>query len=107
PETSRYDDFAEPSAVQTRHLYSCPNVVTSHKLVRIDIPTPTFQRAPGEATGTYALESAMDELAIALKLDPVELRIRNHATRDEQEDKPFSSKQLLECYRRAAEQFGW
>jgi xanthine dehydrogenase YagR molybdenum-binding subunit len=106
-ETSRFDDFSEPSALQTRHLYACPNVITSHKLVRIDVPTPTFQRAPGEATGTFALESAMDELAVALKLDPVELRIRNHAVRDEDEDKPFSSKQLLECYRRAAEQFGW
>ncbi|MEO7732655.1 MAG: xanthine dehydrogenase family protein molybdopterin-binding subunit, partial [Kofleriaceae bacterium] len=106
-ETSRYDEFAEPSAVQTRHLYACPNVVTTHKLVKIDIPTPTFQRAPGEATGTFGLESAMDELAYALGLDPVELRVRNHAVRDEQEDKPFSSKSLLECYRQAAQRFGW
>jgi xanthine dehydrogenase YagR molybdenum-binding subunit len=106
-ETSRFDEFAEPSALQTRHLYSCPNVVTSHKLVRIDIPTPTFQRAPGEATGTFALETAMDELAYALALDPLELRIRNHAARDEQANKPFSSKSLLECYQRAADRFGW
>jgi xanthine dehydrogenase YagR molybdenum-binding subunit len=106
-ETSRYEEFAEPSAVQTRHLYSCPNVVTSHKLVKIDIPTPTFQRAPGEATGTFGLESAMDELAYALKLDPVELRVKNHAVRDEQEDKPFSSKSILECYRQGAQRFGW
>jgi xanthine dehydrogenase YagR molybdenum-binding subunit len=106
-ETSRFDEFVEPSALQTRHLYSCPNVITSHKLVRIDIPTPTFQRAPGESTGTFALESAMDELAYALHLDPLELRLRNHSVRDEQEDKPFSSKSLLECYRRAAERFGW
>ena len=106
-ETSRFDEFVEPSALQTRHLYSCPNVVTSHKLVRIDIPTPTFQRAPGESTGTFALESAMDELAYALKIDPLELRLRNHAARDEQEDKPFSSNSLLECYRRAAARFGW
>jgi len=106
-ETSRFDEFAEPSALQTRHLYSCPNVVTSHKLVRIDIPTPTFQRAPGESTGTFALESAMDELAYAVGLDPLELRVRNHAVRDEQDDKPFSSKSLLECYRRGAQAFGW
>jgi xanthine dehydrogenase YagR molybdenum-binding subunit len=106
-ETSRFDEFVEPSATQTRHLYSCANVATSHKLVKIDIPTPTFQRAPGESTGTFALESAMDELAYALGLDPLELRIRNHSVRDEQEDKPFSSKALLECYRRGAEQFGW
>jgi len=62
-ETSSFDDFVEPSAVQTRMLYACPNVVTSHRLVRLDIGTPTFQRAPGESTGTFALESAMDELA--------------------------------------------
>ena len=106
-ETSRFDEFVEPSALQTRHLYSCRNVVTSHKLVRIDIPTPTFQRAPGEATGTFALESAMDELAVALGIDPLELRIRNHSVRDEQDDKPYSSKALLACYRTAAERFGW
>jgi xanthine dehydrogenase YagR molybdenum-binding subunit len=82
-------------------------VITSHKLVRLDIPTPTFQRAPGEATGTFALESAIDELAYALALDPLELRVRNHAVRDEQEDKPFSSKSLLACYRAGADKFGW
>jgi xanthine dehydrogenase YagR molybdenum-binding subunit len=106
-ETSRFDEFVEPSALQTRHLYACPHVVTSHKLVRIDIPTPTFQRAPGEATGTFALESAMDELAYALGVDPLALRLSNHAVRDEQEDKPFSSNALLECYRRGATAFGW
>ncbi|HMG22559.1 MAG TPA: xanthine dehydrogenase family protein molybdopterin-binding subunit, partial [Kofleriaceae bacterium] len=106
-ETSRFDEFAEPSAVQTRHLYACRSVVTSHKLVRIDVPTPTFQRAPGEATGTFALESAMDELAYALRLDPLELRIRNHSVRDEHDDKPYSSNALLACYQRAAERFGW
>ncbi len=106
-ETSRFDEFVEPSALQTRHLYSCPNVVTSHKLVRIDVPTPTFQRAPGAATGAFALESAMDELAFALGIDPLELRIRNRSLRDEQDDKPYSSNALLECYRRAAERFGW
>jgi xanthine dehydrogenase YagR molybdenum-binding subunit len=106
-ETSRFDEFVEPSAMQTRMLYSCPNLVTSHRLVRLDIPTPTFTRAPGEASGTYALESAMDELAYAAKLDPLELRIRNHAVADEQERKPFSSKSLLACYRAGAEKFGW
>jgi xanthine dehydrogenase YagR molybdenum-binding subunit len=106
-ETSRFDLFVEPSAVQTRMLYSCSNVATSHRVVRIDVPTPTFTRAPGEATGTYALESAMDELAYAANLDPLELRIRNHATKDEGEAKPFSSKSLLQCYKLAAGKFGW
>ena len=106
-ETSRFDEFVEPSAVQTRMLYSCPNVVTRHRLVPLDVPTPTFMRAPGEASGMFALESAMDELAVALKLDPVELRLRNYAEKDEGEDKPWSSKSLRECYRQGAAQFGW
>jgi xanthine dehydrogenase YagR molybdenum-binding subunit len=106
-ETSRFDEFVEPSAVQTRMLYSCPNVATVHRLQRLDVPTPTFMRAPGESTGTFALESAMDELAVALKMDPIELRLRNYAERDEGEDKPWSSKSLRECYRQAAARFGW
>jgi xanthine dehydrogenase YagR molybdenum-binding subunit len=106
-ETSRFDEFTEPAAVQTRMLYSCPNVSTSHRLVPLDVPTPTFMRAPGEATGTFALESALDELAVALELDPIELRLRNYAERDEDEDKPWSSKSLRECYRQGAARFGW
>lgn len=106
-ETSRFDEFLEPSAVQTRMLYACPNVATTHRLVRLDIPTPTFMRAPGESSGTFALESCMDELSYELKLDPLELRLRNYAERDEQEDKPWSSKSLRECYRVAASRFGW
>ena len=106
-ETSRFDDFVEPSAVQTRMLYACPNVATSHRLLRLDIPTPTFMRAPGESTGTFALESAMDELAAALKLDPLALRLKNYAERDEGEDKPWSSKSLRDCYSQAAARFGW
>ena len=106
-ETSTFDEFVEPSAIQTRMLYACPNVETSHRLVRLDVGTPTFQRAPGESTGTFALESAMDELAHELELDPIELRLRNYAERDEGENKPWSSKSLRECYRRAATQFGW
>ena len=105
--TSRFDEFAEPAATSSRMLYSCPNVATSHRLVRLDLPTPTYTRAPGEASGTYALECAMDELAHAAGTDPLELRIQNHAARDEHEAKPFSSKSLLECYRRGAEAFGW
>jgi xanthine dehydrogenase YagR molybdenum-binding subunit len=106
-ETSRFDEFVEPCAVQTRMLYACPNVRTSHRLVRLDVATPTFQRAPGYATGTYALESAMDELAYALAIDPVELRLRNHADADPEEGKPWSSKSLRDCYAQGAERFGW
>jgi xanthine dehydrogenase YagR molybdenum-binding subunit len=106
-DTARFDEFVEPSAVVTRMLYSCPNVSTSHRLVKLDVPTPTFMRAPGESSGSFALECAMDELAVALKLDPVELRLRNYAERDEGEGKPWSSKSLRECYRQGAQRFGW
>jgi xanthine dehydrogenase YagR molybdenum-binding subunit len=106
-ETSSFDEFVEPSAVQTRMLYACPNVATSHRLVRVDVGTPTFQRAPGESTGTLALESAIDELSYALAIDPIELRLRNYAETDPDEGKPWSSKSLRACYRQGAERFGW
>jgi xanthine dehydrogenase YagR molybdenum-binding subunit len=106
-QTSRFDEFVEPSAVTARHLYACPNVRTSHRLVRLDIPTPTFMRAPGESTGSFALESAMDELAYALDVDPLALRLKNYAERDVDEDKPYSSKSLRACYEQGAEAFGW
>jgi xanthine dehydrogenase YagR molybdenum-binding subunit len=105
--TSRVDDFFEPAALQTRMLYDCPNVTTTHRLVRLDVASPTFMRAPGESTGTFALESAMDELAYALKLDPLELRLKNYAERDPEGNKPWSSKELRACYKRAADRFGW
>ena len=105
--TSRFDEFVEPSAAQTRMLYACPNVETSHRLVRLDIPTPTFTRAPGESSGTFALESAMDELSYAVGIDPLELRLRNYAERDPDSGYPFSSKSLRTCYQWGAERFGW
>ncbi|MBX3158082.1 MAG: xanthine dehydrogenase family protein molybdopterin-binding subunit [Deltaproteobacteria bacterium] len=106
-ECSRFDRFVEPSGLQSRHLYSCPNVTTSHRIVELDVGTPTFTRGPGATSGTFALESAMDELAYAANVDPVELRLRNHATRDEDEDKPYSAKTILQCYAQAAQRFGW
>jgi len=105
--TSRFDEFVEPSAAQTRMSYACANIRTSHRLVRLDISTPTFTRAPGEASGSFALESAMDELSYALKIDPLELRLLNYAERDPETGKPFSSKSLRTCYQQAAERFGW
>lgn len=105
--TSRFDEFMEPAAYASRLLYACDHVATTHRLVRLDVSTPTFTRAPGEASGSFALESAMDELAEALGMDPLELRLRNHADRDLDEGKPWSSKSLLACYRAAAERFGW
>ena len=105
--TSDFEDWTEPSAVVSRMMYACPNGTTTHRLVKLNTGTPTFQRAPGEATGNYALEVAMDELAIALALDPVVLRLRNHAEQEADSGKPFSSKHLRECYAQAAERFGW
>jgi xanthine dehydrogenase YagR molybdenum-binding subunit len=106
-ETSRFDEFMEPSAYGSRMLYACPNAKTSHTLVRLDYSTPTYMRAPGESSGSFALECAMDELALALDMDPIALRLKSYADTDPDENKPFSSKSLRECYRRAAERFGW
>jgi xanthine dehydrogenase YagR molybdenum-binding subunit len=105
--TSRFEDFLEPAALPARMLYTSPNIETTHRLVKLDLGTPTFQRAPGEATGTFALESAMDELATALNMDPVELRLKNYAEQDPETGHPWSSKSLRQCYQQAAERFGW
>jgi xanthine dehydrogenase YagR molybdenum-binding subunit len=105
--TSVMEDFLEPSAAQTRMLYASDACHTSHNLVEMNLGVATFQRAPGESTGTAALETAMDELAFKLRLDPVQLRLINYAERDLGSDKPWSSKHLRECYTQAAERFGW
>jgi xanthine dehydrogenase YagR molybdenum-binding subunit len=105
--TSFIEDWLEPSALTTRMLYECANQQTTHRLAQRNIGTPTFMRAPGEATGTFALEMAMDELAYALKTDPLQLRLKNYAEKNPQDGKPWSSKSLRECYRIGAERFGW
>jgi xanthine dehydrogenase YagR molybdenum-binding subunit len=105
--SSVMEEFIETSAEQTKMLYKSPVVATSHKLVDVNYGVSTFQRAPGESTGTFALESAMDELAYKLKMDPVELRLKNYAETDQGQKKPFSSKHLRECYQQAGERFGW
>lgn len=105
--TSRFDEFVEPAAAWSRAIYACDDTVTTHRLVRLDVPTPTFTRAPGAASGSYAMEAAMDELAAALKMDPLELRRRNYAEKDHDSGKPFSSKELRACYKQGAERFGW
>lgn len=105
--TSVIEDFVEPSSSQTRMLYAVPVITTSQKLVPLNVGTPTFQRAPGESTGTFALEIAMDELAYELKMDPIALRLKNYAETDPTSHKPFSGKHLRECYQQASEKFGW
>jgi xanthine dehydrogenase YagR molybdenum-binding subunit len=105
--TSTIEEWLEPAALATRLLYDCPNEETSHHLVRLNVGTPTFMRAPGEASGTFALESAFDELAHALQMDPIALRLKNYAEADPDTGKPWSSKSLRECYALGAEHFGW
>ncbi|GCB05335.1 xanthine dehydrogenase family protein molybdopterin-binding subunit [Ralstonia sp. SET104] len=105
--TSMIEDWTEPCAIVTRMLYDTPNQKTTHRLARLNVGTPTFQRAPGEATGTFALEVALDEMACALGIDPVELRLRNDAAQDPERHIPWSSKSLAACYRAGAERFGW
>jgi xanthine dehydrogenase YagR molybdenum-binding subunit len=106
-EGSTYEEFAESLINATRFLHSCANVYTRHRLAPMNVHTPTYMRAPGESSGIFALESAMDELAIALNIDPVELRLRNEPQQDEFKKLPFSSRSTRECYRAAAERFGW
>jgi xanthine dehydrogenase YagR molybdenum-binding subunit len=106
-QTSRIFEFAEQTAVATRHMYAAPNRYTGHRLARLDMPTPRWMRAPGEAPGMVALECAMDELAARLELDPIELRIRNEPAVEPESGKPFTSRHYVECLREGAARFGW
>ncbi len=105
--TSTFDEFVEAASLSARMLYQSPNNSTSQMLLKSDIGQPSFMRAPGEAPGTYALEAAMDEMAYACKMDPVAFRLKNYAESDPQENKPWSSKSLRQCYAQAADRFGW
>jgi xanthine dehydrogenase YagR molybdenum-binding subunit len=105
--TSTLENFVEGAATPSRMLYATPNFESTYDLVRLNVGSPTFMRAPGESTGTFGIESAMDELAYALGMDPVALRLKNYAERDPENDRPWSSKSLRECYALAAEKFGW
>ncbi|QSW88636.1 xanthine dehydrogenase family protein molybdopterin-binding subunit [Flavobacterium endoglycinae] len=105
--TSSYEDFMEGTVNMSRFIYDCPNVSTRYRIVPLDTCTPIWMRGPGEATGSFALESAMDELAYKLNLDPIEFRKRNYAEKDQEQNKPWSSKFLLECYEAGMERIGW
>ncbi len=106
---SRVGGFVEPCGMgTTRAIYDVPNLAWKHEVVPLDLPEPTFMRAPGECPGSFALESAIDELASKLGLDPLEIRLKNHAkTKFPATGLPFSSNYLAECYTTAAEKFGW
>jgi len=106
-ETSVVGDFCEPAGVSSRFLYHSPRLEVSHRVERINVATPSFMRAPGESSGLFALEVAMDELAEKVGIDPLELRIRNHVDIDQTSGRPWSDKHLLDCYRSAADRFGW
>jgi xanthine dehydrogenase YagR molybdenum-binding subunit len=105
--TSQYEQYFRQETGWSGLLYKSANAQYAHNLVRLDLPTSCDMRSPSAATGVFALESAMDELAVALKLDPLELRLRCYSERDQNNDRPFASKALRECYRQGAEVFGW
>jgi xanthine dehydrogenase YagR molybdenum-binding subunit len=106
-QTSSFDEFMESAGMISRMAYAAPNVATSHRLVPSDIGPTSYMRAPGWAPGSFALECAMDELAYAIDLDPVAFRLANYAETDLENEVPWSSKALRECYRIGAERFGW
>src|SRR5437764_14332090 len=104
---SRFEDVQRDHSNWPSLLYRCANVDLAQALVKLDQNTPCDMRAPGGAESMYAIECAMDELAYAANLDPLELRLINYSDKDQIEDRAYSSKELRECYRRAAEMLGW
>ncbi len=106
-QTSMYEDFTEGTVNISQLMYACPNVNTRYRLVSLNVNTPTPMRGPGEATGAIALECGMDELAYALNMDPIDLRVVNHADTDPQTGKPYSSKFLKDAYQLGADAIGW
>jgi xanthine dehydrogenase YagR molybdenum-binding subunit len=106
-QTSRFEDFTEHLVEWSGMLYHCDNLALDYQLVPLDVFTPLDMRAPGATSGVFALECAMDELAYAANICPLQLRLRNYTERNQNEDKPYSSKALRECYSEGAERFGW
>jgi xanthine dehydrogenase YagR molybdenum-binding subunit len=106
-QTSTYEEFTESTLAQTRMMYAAPNLTTRYRLAALDIGSPIWMRGPGEATGAFALESAMDEMAHLLNLDPLEFRLRNYTDQDPEKNRPWSTKFLKECYQLGADRIGW
>lgn len=106
-ETSRFEDYTEVVVNWSNMIYPSANTLMEYKLVPMDVFTPLDMRAPGGSTGSHAIESTMDELAYALNMDPLELRLINYSETDESTGRPFSSKELRQCYLQGAEKFGW
>ncbi len=105
--TSMYEEFTENVLAMTRMMYDVPNVDTKYRIVPLNVSTPAPMRGPGEATGSFALECALDELSYKLNMDPIELRLANYAEQDPDRKMPWSSKYLKECYQLGAEKIGW
>ena len=106
-QTAKIKEFAEQTAVATRTLYATESRRTTHRLAALDVAVPSWMRAPGEAPGMYALESAMDEMAVKCNLDPIEFRTRNEPEIDAETGLPYSSRNLIACFREGARRFGW
>lgn len=106
-QTARIKEFAEQAGVHARMMYAADNRRTSHRLAALDTPVPSWMRAPGEAPGMAVSEAAMDELAIACGLDPIELRVRNEPETDPETGRPWSGRHLVQCLRTGADRFGW
>lgn len=100
-------EFFEPSGEQTEVLYSAPMREITYQVAQLNVGAPTYMRAPGEASGSFSLESAMDEMAYELRIDPIEFRVLNHTAIDPLKQHPYSSEYLRDCYRIGAEKFGW
>lgn len=105
--TSNVKEYVDQTASPTRMMYATANLLTTHRAVRLDVPVGTFMRGPGESTGMFALEVALDELAAQIGLDPIELRIRNEPAVDPENEKPFSTRNLVKCLQNGALEFGW
>jgi xanthine dehydrogenase YagR molybdenum-binding subunit len=106
-QSAKIKEFAEQTAYATRTMYATEHRRTTHRLAALDVPVPSWMRAPGEAPGMYALEAAMDEMAVRCDLDPIEFRIRNEPEVDAETGLPYSSRNLVACLREGAKRFGW
>ena len=106
-QSARADEFSEPIVTSTRSLYAAPNRLTSQRIAALDLPVPDAMRAPGEAIGLLALEQAIDELAVALDIDPIALRLKNEPEQDPEKEVPFSTRALIPCLTEGAKRFGW
>ena len=106
-ETARYGTYEDGLTASPKFMYTSPNMRSTYRVVPLDVNLPTYMRGPGATTGTFALETAMDDLAHRIAVDPIELRLRNEPDRDQSDGLPFSTRRLVECMRRGADEFGW